>query len=58
MVTKQLDDWAAPFASAFNIYNSYKIFRPALSEIMDEHLYDDLVEQIREVSLEVKVCGY
>jgi hypothetical protein len=29
-----------------------------LSEIMDEHLYDDLVEQIREVSLEVKVCGY
>jgi hypothetical protein len=24
---------------------------------MDEHLYDDLVEQIREVSLEVKVSG-
>jgi hypothetical protein len=24
---------------------------------MDEHLYDDLVEQIREVSLEVKVVG-
>ena len=48
------DDWAALFASAFIIYNSYKIFRPALSEIMDEHLYDDLVVQIREVSLEVK----
>ena len=48
------DDWAALFASAFIIYNSYKIFRPALSEIMDEHLYDDLVEQIREVSSEVK----
>jgi len=47
------DDWAALFASAFIIYNSYKIFRPALGEIMDEHLYDDLVEQIREVSLEV-----
>ena len=48
------DDWAALFASAFIIYNSYKIFRPALSEIMDEHLYDDLVEQIRAVALEVK----
>jgi cation diffusion facilitator family transporter len=47
------DDWAALFASGFILYNSYKIFRPALSEIMDEHLYDELVEQIRTVSLEV-----
>jgi len=44
------DDWAALFASAFIIYNSYLIFRPALREIMDEHLYDDLVEDIRRVS--------
>jgi divalent metal cation (Fe/Co/Zn/Cd) transporter len=29
------------------------IFRPALGEIMDEHLYDDLVEDIRKVSLTV-----
>src|SRR5258705_10549293 len=36
------DDWAALFASAFILYNSYRIFRPALGEIMDEHLYDDL----------------
>jgi cation diffusion facilitator family transporter len=48
------DDWAALFASGIIVYNSYKIFRPALGEIMDEHLYDDLVVQIREVSLEVK----
>jgi cation diffusion facilitator family transporter len=47
------DDWAALFASVFILYNSYLIFRPALGEIMDEHLYDDLVEEIRKVSLQV-----
>jgi len=47
------DDWAALFASAFILYNSYLIFRPALGEIMDEHVYDDLVEEIRAVSLKV-----
>jgi cation diffusion facilitator family transporter len=45
------DDWAALFASGFILYNSYKIFRPALGEIMDEHVYDDLVADIRKVSL-------
>ena len=47
------DDWAALFASGFILYNSYKIFRPALGEIMDEHLYDGLVEDIRKISLTV-----
>lgn len=47
------DDWAALFASAFILYNSYKIFRPALGEIMDEHFYDDLIEDIRKVSITV-----
>ena len=47
------DDWAALFASGFILYNSYLIFRPALGEIMDEHLYDDLVDEIRTVSLNV-----
>jgi cation diffusion facilitator family transporter len=47
------DDWAALFASGFILYNSYLIFRPALGEIMDENLYDDLVEDIRKVSLTV-----
>jgi cation diffusion facilitator family transporter len=46
------DDWAALFASGFILYNSYLIFRPALGEIMDEHLNDDLIEEIRRVS-----CG-
>lgn len=47
------DDWAALFASGFILYNSYKIFRPALGEIMDEHVYDDLVTNIRKVALTV-----
>ncbi len=48
------DDWAALFASAIILYNGFLIFRPALGEIMDEHLYDDLVTQIRQVATEVK----
>lgn len=47
------DDWAALFASVFILYNSYLIFRPALGEIMDEHLYDDLMEEIRSISMTV-----
>jgi cation diffusion facilitator family transporter len=47
------DDWAALFASGFILYNSYLIFRPALAEIMDEHVYDDFVEEIRKISLTV-----
>jgi cation diffusion facilitator family transporter len=48
------DDWAALFASAFILYNSYSILRPALGEIMDEQLYDDLIVEIRAKSLEVQ----
>jgi cation diffusion facilitator family transporter len=48
------DDWAALVASFFILYNSYLIFRPALGEIMDEHLYDDLLIEIREKSIQVQ----
>ncbi len=48
------DDWAALFASAFILYNSYLILRPAFGEVMDEQLYDDLILEIREKSTEVK----
>lgn len=48
------DDWAALFASGFILYNAYLILRPALGEIMDEHLYDDMVEEIREISQKEK----
>lgn len=44
------DDWAALFASGFILYNCYLIFRPALGEVMDEHIYDDVVIKVREIS--------
>lgn len=47
------DDWAALVAALIILYNAYRIFRPALSEIMDEHRYDELVEQIRHRAAEV-----
>jgi len=48
------DDWAALCAAGFILYNSYRIFRPALGEVMDEHRYDDLIETIRRKALEVE----
>lgn len=47
------DDFAALLASAFILYNAYLIFRPALGEIMDEHIHDEMTEEIRRISLEV-----
>lgn len=47
------DDWAALAASGFILYNSYKIFRPALSEVMDENHHDGLIDEVRKVSLTV-----
>ncbi|MBP8725008.1 MAG: cation transporter [Saprospiraceae bacterium] len=44
------DDWAALLASFVIVYNAYRIFRPALGEIMDEHSFEDLVEEIRIAS--------
>ncbi|MEN7551232.1 cation diffusion facilitator family transporter [Rapidithrix thailandica] len=48
------DDWAALLASGIIVYNAYLIFRPALGEIMDEHLYEDIVLQIRKVAITVE----
>lgn len=48
------DDFAALLASGIIVYNAYLIFRPALGEIMDEHLYDNLISDIREISKNVK----
>ncbi|RZK16780.1 MAG: cation transporter [Flavobacterium sp.] len=47
------DDWAALIASILIVYNAYLIFRPALGEILDEHVYDDMVVQIREIAQKV-----
>ncbi|MDF3027644.1 MAG: cation diffusion facilitator family transporter [Fluviicola sp.] len=49
----QADDWAALVASLIIFYNAYKIFRPALGEIMDEHVHDEFISVIREKAKEV-----
>lgn len=48
------DDYAAMLASLFIVYNAYLIFRPALGEIMDEHLHDVLIADIRKETEKVK----
>lgn len=48
------DDYAALFAAVFILYNCYHIFRPALGEIMDENVYDELIAEIRSSALEVE----
>ncbi len=48
------DDWAALCSSGVIAYNAFLIFRPALGEILDEHLYDDMVAEIRTVSERVE----
>lgn len=48
------DDWAALLAAVAIVYNAFLILRPAFSEMMDEHLYDELVQRIREEAMHVK----
>lgn len=48
------DDWAALFASGFILYNSYLVFRPALGEIMDENLHEELIVEIRKIAQTVE----
>jgi len=47
------DDWAALLASGFILYNAYLILRPALGEVMDEHVHEEMIETIRELSHDV-----
>lgn len=47
------DDWAALLASGFILYNAYNILRPALGEVMDEHMYDEMIEIIRSMAEKV-----
>ncbi len=48
------DDYAALIASVIILYNAYKILRPALGEAMDEHMYDELIGEIRKITEEVE----
>lgn len=47
------DDWAALLASGFILYNAYLILRPALGEVMDEHMFDEMIGDIRKTSEKV-----
>lgn len=40
------DDWAALFASFIILYNSYRILKPALGEIMDKDMYGDMEDEV------------
>ena len=44
------DDWAALLAAGFIDFNASLIFRPALGELMDEQLHDDLIVRIRQIT--------
>src|SRR5699024_7866071 len=55
---KEADEWAALLTAVVILYNSYRIFRPALGEMMDEHRYDELIEKIRAVSKTVPGIVY
>lgn len=42
------DDWAALFACIIIIYNAYRIFRPALGEVMDENSHPITERKVRD----------
>lgn len=47
------DDWAALFASVIIVYNAYRLFRPALNEVMDAAPPPEIERQVRSVALSV-----
>lgn len=48
-----LDDWAALIAALVIYFNAYLIFRPLLGELMEEQIYDDQVQKIRKLSMDI-----
>lgn len=47
------DNIAAIIAGLIILFNAYSILRPALGEIMDEHIYSDFVKEIKASTIEV-----
>lgn len=47
------DDWAALAASGIILYNAYRLFRPALDEIMDATPSAEIEAEIRRVAMNV-----
>jgi cation diffusion facilitator family transporter len=52
------DDWAALFASAIIVINAYRIFRPAIGELLDEELDTELNESVKMLATEVDGVEY
>jgi cation diffusion facilitator family transporter len=51
---EQADDYAALCAYAIIIYNAYKLFKPALFEIMDAAPSPEVIKKVIEASLNVE----
>jgi len=47
------DDWAALVAAGIILYNAFRIFRPALGEVMDENTHQGMIHRIRSLAIEV-----
>ncbi|HRP92195.1 MAG TPA: cation diffusion facilitator family transporter [Ignavibacteriaceae bacterium] len=52
-VYEQADDYAALCASAIIIYNAYRLFKPALFEIMDTAPSPEVIQKVINTSLQV-----
>lgn len=48
------DDWAAFIGALVIFFNAFRIFRPALGELMDEQRYGDMIETIRTIAKTVE----
>jgi cation diffusion facilitator family transporter len=51
---RSADDWAAIFAAFIIGFNGFRIFRPALDELMDAAPREDIADVARMVALQVK----
>lgn len=52
------DDWAALFASGIILVNAYRIFRPAIGELLDEELNPELNKAVKALSAKVEGVVY
>ncbi len=48
------DDWAALIVSGVIIVNSYRIFKPAWGEIMDQQNHQNLVQEIKTIATTIE----
>lgn len=48
------DDWAALIACLVILYNAYRLFRPALNEVMDAAVPTEVEDQIRQIASSIE----